>query len=63
MFNMSQQALHLKNRKKKLWLKYTSSKLDSDYQAYCKVGNSLWRLTRNLHKNYEIKITQNTKSN
>ena len=55
--------LYISKIGKKLWLKCTSSKLDSDYQANCKVRNSLWRLTRNLRKDYEIKITQHAKSN
>ena len=55
--------LYISKIGKKLWLKCTSSKLDSDYQANCKVENSLWRLTRNLRKDYEIKITQHAKSN
>ena len=57
MFMTQQVAIvHLAKNGKEALTKYTSSKLVSDYQAYCKVRNSLRSLTRNLQKNY-IRMT------
>ena len=41
--------------------KYILSKLNADYQAYCKIRNSSWSLR--LLKNYEVKVTQNVMPN
>ena len=60
---MSRRALHLKNRKRKLWNKYIRSKSSDDYISYCQVRNELRNLTRHLRTNYENKLVSGAKEN
>ena len=53
----------LRNRKHKLWNKYTCSKSNTDFQHYCRVRNELRNLTRTLHINYENKLISSAKTN
>ena len=60
---MTREALHLKNRKCKLWNKYQRSKLTADYQLYCQSRNKLRNLTRSLRRSYEAKLASNRNNN
>ena len=60
---MTREALHLKNRKCKLWNKYQCSKSTADYQLYCQSRNKLRNLTRSLRRNYEAKLASNRNKN
>ena len=56
-------VLSLRNRKHKLWIKYTRSKSNTDFQHYCQVRNDLCNLTRTLRINYEKKLVSSAKTN
>ena len=60
---MTRAALHLKNRKCKLWNKYQRTKSTSDYCEYCHSRNKLRSLTRSLRRNYETNLASNRSSN
>lgn len=50
---MNKDALTLRNKKKKLWKKYVSTRSTSDYESFVRCKNSLRSLTRNLRKKFE----------
>ena len=57
---MTREALHLKNRKCKLWNKYQRRiKSILDYQLYCESRNKLCNLTRSIRRNYETNLASN----
>ena len=60
---MSSDALHLKNRKNKLWTKYCRSKSNYDFNRYCEARNNLRTLTRSLRSDYEKNLSLNVKQN
>ena len=60
---MSHKALRLKNKKCKLWNRYTATSSLSTYHSYCQVRNTLHSLTRNLRYSYEKKLASNFNSN
>lgn len=60
---MNQRALNLRNRKRKLWNKYTRSSSRDDYLHYCQIRNELRNLTRRLRSNYENKLVSRAKEN
>ena len=60
---MTRAALHLKNRKCKLWNKYQQSRSSSDYHVYCQCRNNLLSLTRSLHRNYETNLASSRTTN
>ena len=60
---MSHKALLLKNKKCKLWNRYTATRSLSTYHSYCQVRNTLRGLTRNLRYSYEKKLASNFNSN
>ena len=50
---INNEAIRLKNKKKKLWKKYVASKSAKDHENYVKCKNNLRSLTRSLRKNFE----------
>ena len=58
---MSHKALRLKNKKCKLWNRYTATRSVSIYNSYCKT--SLRNLTRNLRCTYEKRLVPNCNEN
>ena len=59
---MTREALHLKNKKNRLWRRYLATNLSSDHVLYCQARNSLRNLTRTLRKTYEEKLIDTVKS-
>jgi len=59
----NREAIHLTNRKNKLWNHYTSTHLPSDHQAFCEARNNLCSYTRQMRYNFELGICNDTKSN
>ena len=60
---MSHKALHLKNRKCKLWNQYIATGSVSIFNSYCKTRNDLRNLTKNLRYMYEKKLVSNCNFN
>ena len=59
---LTHNALRLKNKKCKLWNRYTTTKTPTAYYSYCQARNALRSLTRNLHCSYEKELVLNPKS-
>ena len=53
---MAREAIHLKSHKNKLWKCYTMTRSSCAYDRYHITRNQLRKLTRNLRKQYEIKL-------
>ena len=51
---MSHKALHLKNKKCKLWNRYIVTGSVSIFNSYCKTRNELRNLTRNLYAREKV---------
>ena len=60
---MSHKAFRLKNKKCKLWNRYTATRSVSIYNLYCKTRNELRNLTWNLHCTYEKRLVSNCNEN
>ena len=59
----NREAIRLKNRKNKLWSRYTSTRLPADHQAFCDARNKLRSYTRQLRYNFELGICNDMKLN
>ena len=59
----TREAKSLKNKRNRLWKRYTRSQSCSDYLAYTQARNALHTLTRNLRKQFEKQIANNVKEN
>jgi len=60
---INREAKSLKNKKNRLWKRYTRSQSQSDYRSYTEARNALRVLTRNLCKEFERQIANNIKVN
>ena len=60
---INREAKSLKNKKNRLWKRYTRSQSQSDYRSYTQARNALRGLTRNLRKQFERQIANNIKVN
>ena len=59
---MTSKAMRLKNKKRRLWKHYITSKSNYDRQKYICCKNDLWAMTRNLRSDFESKLTKMVKS-
>ena len=50
---MTNRAMCLKNKKRRLWIRYLASKSRYDRNNYIKCKNDLRELTRKLRRDYE----------
>ena len=57
------EAKALKNKRNRLWKRYTRSQSTADHVAYTQARNALRTLTRNLRKQFERQIANNVKEN
>ena len=55
---LTREAVRIKNRKNKLWRKYTKSRSVCDKTQYNRVKNELRSLTRRLRKEFETDLTK-----
>lgn len=60
---IDREALRLKNRKKKLWRLYSSSRDEISYARFTRCRNDLRRLTRKLRKDFEQNLVHSIKDN
>ena len=58
---ITREAKSLKNKRNRLWKRYTRSQSRSDYLAYIQARNALRTLTRNLRRQFERQIANNIK--
>ena len=59
---MTDEAIRLKNAKRKLWKRYLSTRAKRDREKYIESKNNLRTLTRNLRRNYEFELSSKVKS-
>ena len=59
---MKSNAIKHKNKKQKLWTKYTLSRRDTDYVNVVKCKNELRSVSRKLRKEFEISLASRSKS-
>ena len=59
---MNSNAIKHKNKKQKLWTKYTLSRRDTDYVNFVKCKNELRSVIRKLRKKFEISLASRSKS-
>jgi len=59
----NREVIRLKNRKNKLWKRYTLTRLPSDHKAFCDARNVLRSYTRQLRHDFELGICNDMKSN
>ena len=60
---MTREALKLKRKKRSLWLAYLYSKDPIDHARYTRCRNDLRRLTRNLRRDFEMRLAKDAKQN
>ena len=60
---INRDAMRLKRKKRRLWTAYIRSKDGISYSRYTRCKNDLRRLTRNLRKEFEMKLIANIKDN
>ena len=60
---INRQATKLKREKASLWNAYSRSRDAVDYARYCRCRNRLRRLTRELRKNFEHRVSREVKHN
>ena len=60
---MNRAAMQLRKRKKDLWRKYCQTQDILDHARFVRCRNQLRKLTRNLRKEYEIKLVSAIKQN
>ena len=58
---MNNEAIRLKNKKQKLWKKYSVSRSSKDYDQFLKCKNQLRSMTRMLRKNFEQTLAKISK--
>ena len=58
---MNNEAIRLKNKKQKLWKKYSVSRSARDYDQFLKCKNQLRSMTRMLRKNFEKTLAKKSK--
>jgi len=61
--NHDSEAIHLKNKKNKLWKRYTTTRSPSDHHKFCLARNYLRNLTRKLRYDFEKDLTSIIKTN
>ena len=59
---MTSKAMRLKNKKRRLWKRYITSKSNYDRQNYIRCKNDLRTMTRNLRSDFESKLAKTVKS-
>ena len=59
---MNSNAIKHKNKRQKLWKKYTLSRRDTDYVNFVKCKNEMRSATRKLRKEFEISLASRSKS-
>ena len=59
---MTNRAMCLKNKKRRLWIRYLASKSRYDRNNYIKCKNDLRELTRKLKRDYEQELARIAKS-
>ncbi|KAK2146273.1 hypothetical protein LSH36_621g01009 [Paralvinella palmiformis] len=60
---MNREALAMHTKKHKAWIQHKSTKSDADHLRVSQVKNQLFKLTRQLCKEFEKLMAQNVKSN
>jgi len=60
---INREAIHLKNKKNKLWKYYTTTRSPFDHYEFCLARNHLCNLTRKLRYDFEKDLTSNIKTN
>ena len=60
---MNRAALRMRKLKRSLWAQYMKSKSPTDYTQYTKCRNKLRKMTRQLRKEFELKLAEESKSN
>lgn len=60
---ITQEAKSLKNKRNRMWIRYTRSQSCSNHLAYTQARNALRTLTRNLRIQFERQIANNIKEN
>ena len=58
---MNRKAMRLKNKKQKLWKKYTLTRCVADYGKFVRIKNELRLLTRTLRRNFETTLAIKSK--